>query len=359
MIKQNNRRWLFTAWLGLCFFTLTACEEESKIDKNDPEKEQQVDSLFQNPIHTSGPDPWVFQTDDFYYLTFTTGYNLTVYRSEQMSDLSQAQSKVVWTPPTTGPNAKNIWAPEIHRVNGKWYIYYAADGGENKHHRMYVIENANEDPMTGTWVDKGQLELPDDKWAIDGTIFSHNDRLYYLWSGWAGEENVRQDIYICMMDDPLTPVGERVLLTKPELGWETNGVNPTVTEGPQILKKGNKIFIVYSAGGCWTDGYALGMLAANTNANLMDPNTWSKSQTPVFSQNPKGNAFGPGHNSFFKSKDGSEDWIIYHANPQTGQGCGAERSIRIQPFIWNEDGYPDFGKPHPLNDRLVKPSGEY
>ncbi len=321
--------------------------------------QEEADSLFLNPVLSRGPDPWVFQTGDHYYLTFTTGINIMLYRTSHMSDLTGAIKRVIWTPPLTGPNSRNIWAPEIHRVHGKWYVYYAADDGNNDNHRMFVLENSHEDPAMGQWIDRGELKLPDDRWAIDGTIFEHKDQLYYLWSGWEGIANIRQDIYICKMSDPVTPVGERILLTSPILPWETNGVNPTVTEGPQVLKKGDKLFIVYSAGGCWTDGYALGMLSARQDADLLDPASWEKSQQPVFAQNPEGNAFGPGHNGFFRSLDDSEDWLIYHANASAGQGCGNDRSIRIQPFFWKEDGTPDFGQPHPLDQKLTKPSGEY
>ena len=347
--------------LGILLFVLSACAQDDEPDVKEKEEPEtpEVDSLFLNPIHTSGPDPWVFQKNDQYYLTFTTGINVTLYRSPIMSDLSRAYKKVVWTPPATGPNSKNIWAPEIHHVDGKWYIYYAADDGNNDNHRMFVLENDNEDPVVGQWIDRGELKLPDDRWAIDGTIFEHEDQLYYLWSGWEGSSNGRQDIYISKMSDPLTVEGDRVLLAKPELAWETNGVNPTVVEGPQVLKRNGKIFIVYSAGGCWTDGYALGLLTADEEADLMDPASWTKNPEPVFSQNPEGNAFGPGHNGFFKSKDGTEDWIIYHANPYEGQGCGGARSIRIQPFTWDENGNPEFGDPHPLYKKLTKPAGEY
>lgn len=340
---------------------LTACGEEGGLvnDKMEKEKETVTDSLFLNPIHTRGPDPWVFQKGEHYYLTFTTGFNVTLYKTDAMSDLSDAQERVVWTPPASGHNSRNIWAPEIHWVDSKWFIYYAADDGNNDNHRMFVLENDSEDPMEGQWIDRGQLALPDDRWAIDGSVFEQEGQLYYLWSGWQGSFNGRQDIYICRMIDPLTVSGERVLLTKPELPWETNGVSPTVVEGPQVLKNDGKIFLIYSAGGCWTDGYALGMLSTQASSDLLDPGSWTKAEKPVFSQNENGNAFGPGHNGFFKSADGTEDWIIYHANPQADQGCGNNRSIRIQPFSWNEDGYPVFGQPHPLYQKLIKPSGEY
>lgn len=351
---------LFALFIGPFLLLFSACATDQTVEHKLPgQSDAEADSLFLNPILTSGPDPWVFQTKDYYFLTFTTGINVTLYRSSKISDLSDAFRKVIWTPPSMGPNSRNIWAPELHRVKGKWYVYYAADDGNNDNHRMFVLENSNEDPTVGQWIDKGELRLPDDRWAIDGTIFEHEGQLYYLWSGWEGTTNIRQDIYICKMSDPLTSTGERVLLARPELSWETNGVNPTVTEGPQVLKNGNKLFVVYSAGGCWTDDYTLGMLSAHKDADLMHPGSWKKSQQPVFVQNPEGNAFGPGHNGFFRSMDGTEDWIIYHANAFSEQGCGSNRSIRIQPFYWKGDSTPFFGRPHPLYQKLTRPSGEY
>ncbi|MBV6647671.1 MAG: family 43 glycosylhydrolase, partial [Cyclobacteriaceae bacterium] len=157
---------------GLLWLLLVACAEDTpQKDEEGEETTQPADSLFLNPIFTSGPDPWVFQTEEFYYLTFTTGNNVTLYRSTQMSDLSAASPRVIWTPPATGPNSQNIWAPEIHRVQDKWYVYYAADDGNNENHRMFVLENDNEIPIVGQWTDRGELMLPDDRWAIDGTIF--------------------------------------------------------------------------------------------------------------------------------------------------------------------------------------------
>ncbi|HMJ67641.1 MAG TPA: glycoside hydrolase family 43 protein [Cyclobacteriaceae bacterium] len=316
---------------------------------------------FTNPLLPSGADPWVTSHNRMYYITHSTGNSLKLYRTGAVSQLVQAESKIVWTPPATGMNSKEIWAPEIHRVNGKWYFYYAADDGDNNHHRMWVLENSSEDPFEGTWIDKGKMELPDDKWAIDGTIFEHNGSLYFMWSGWEGDVNVRQDIYITRMSNPWTPQGNRVRLSKPELDWEIKGASadlPTINEGPQFLKHDNSVFIIYSASGCWTDDYSLGMLQADSNADLMAVTSWVKSPLPVFQKNPDGEAFGPGHNSFFQSPDGKEDWIIYHANPEPGQGCNAFRSPRMQPFTWSNDGRPYFGTPAPVGKAMAIPSGE-
>jgi GH43 family beta-xylosidase len=313
---------------------------------------------FTNPLLTSGPDPWVEQMDDWYYVTHTTGQNLRLYRTKKMSDLRNAEVKTIWTPPATGMNSKQIWAPEIHFIQGKWYFYYAADDGMNENHRMWVLENASQDPFTGTWVDKGELELPGDKWAIDGTAFEHGGELYFLWSGWEGDANVRQDIYITKMANPWTAEGDRVLLSKPEFDWETRGGTPAINEAPQYFERGNRLYIFYSASGCWTDDYALGMLIADASSNPLQPTSWAKYVEPIFEKNASALAYGPGHNSFFTSPDGTEDWIVYHANPEPGQGCGGKRSTRMQKFTWTTDGIPEFGNPVQLGAGLEVPSGE-
>lgn len=320
-------------------------------------KPESAESTFINPLLISGADPWVEQQDGWYYVTHTTGRNLRLYRTKSMSDLANAEKKTVWTPPATGMNSKQIWAPEIHYINGKWYFYYAADDGLNENHRMWVLENESADPFTGTWVDKGELKLAGDKWAIDGTVFERGDELYFMWSGWEGDINVRQDIYITKLINPWTAEATRVRLSKPEHPWELSGGRPTINEAPQYLVRGGKCFIIYSASGCWTDDYALGMLSADITANPLDPASWTKSPDAIFSKDPAAQAFGPGHNSFFTSPDGTEDWLLYHANPEAGQGCGGNRSMRMQPFSW-KDGAPDLGKPVPLGTRLKVPSGE-
>ncbi len=285
------------------------------------------------------------------------GNRLTLWKTKAITDLRHAESKVIWRPPATGPYSREIWAPEIHRINGKWYFYFAADDGKNENHRMYVLENASADPMQGTWEFKGQLKDLHNKWAIDGTVFQHKDKLYFLWSGWDGDINGRQDIYISPMSNAWTISGPRVLLSKPTLDWEMNG-DPDVNEGPQILTNQDKLFLVYSASGCWTDFYTLGMLTASANSDILDPASWQKLPQPVFSQSPPDSVFGTGHNSFFQSPDGTETWILYHANAKPGQGCGGFRTPRAQKMTWNADGTPNFGKPIATKVPLTRPAGE-
>jgi GH43 family beta-xylosidase len=130
-----------------------------------------------------------------------------------------------------------------------------------------------------------------------------------------------------------------------------------VNEGPEILEHGDKVFLIFSASGCWTNYYELGMLTASKSSDLLDPASWKKSDQPVFWQSPEAEAFGTGHNTFFKSPDGKQDWILYHANPAANEGCDGKRSPRAQPFTWNADGTPNFGRPIPLDQPIPKPSG--
>lgn len=326
-------------------------------------------ATFTNPLLPNGADPWSIYHEGFYYYMHTTGRNLTIWKTRSLADLKNAEKKIVWKPPAKSPYSKDIWAPELHFIDGKWYIYFAADAGRNQSHRLWVLENSSPDPLRGKWTMKGKLADSTDKWAIDGSVFEHRNQLYLVWSGWEGDVNGRQDIYIARMKNPWTIDSRRVRLSTPQYAWETVGDildwrtsdNPphvAVNEGPQILKHKDKLFLIYSASGCWTESYTLGMLTARSDSDLLDPASWKKDPRPVFRPSPEGKAYAPGHNSFFKSPDGKEDWILYHANPQPNQGCGRWRSPRAQRFTWNADGTPDFGSPVPLGAPIQRPAGE-
>ncbi|MES2374887.1 MAG: glycoside hydrolase family 43 protein [Bacteroidota bacterium] len=319
---------------------------------------------FTNPLLPAGADPFSFYKDGYYYYTHTTGKNITLWKTNSIANLKTAEKKVVFTPPAKGPYSKELWAPEIHFIQNKWYIYFAADSGNNNQHRLFVLENSSRDPLQGEWIMKGKLTTPDDKWAIDGSVFENKGQLYCIWSGWEGDMNGQQNIYIAKMKNPWTVAGNRVRLSAPELDWEMHGDlndvnNPphvNVNEGPEVLVHGNQLFLIYSASGCWTEYYALGMLRTSVNSNLMDPRSWKKSPQPVFKQSPENKVYAPGHNSFFKSPDGKEDWILYHANSEPGQGCGRFRTPRAQKFSWSAEGFPVFGIPVSEKTVLTVPS---
>ncbi|SDK22636.1 Beta-xylosidase, GH43 family [Catalinimonas alkaloidigena] len=351
--------------LGLAA-TAAGCQEPATTDQ--PDVDTTATATFTNPLLPSGADPWSIYHEGYYYYTHTTGRNVTLWKTSSLTALEKAPSKVVWTPPEGEAYSKEVWAPEIHFLNGAWYIYVAADDGHNRNHRMWVLENPSADPLEGEFRLKGQLKTPDDRWAIDGSVFEHRGQMYFVWSGWEGDENGEQDLYLAKLANPWTVEGERVRISRPTYDWETHGTIPNpgpddkpevlVNEGPQPLLHGDRVFVIFSASGCWTEYYALGMLSANADADLMDPASWHKHEEPVFRAENQNGTYAAGHNSFFTSPDGTENWILYHANPEAGQGCGGHRSPRMQPFTWTADGLPDFGTPVSLDEKLPIPSGE-
>ena len=319
---------------------------------------QAQQKTFSNPILPSGADPYSTFHKGFYYYVNSSGTGLVLRKTKNLADLASAERKAIWEAPENTLYSQEVWAPEIHLINGSWYIYFAADDGKNENHRMYAVQNTSEDPFAGNWEFKGKIAAPSDKWAIDGNVFDVDGQLYMIWSGWEGDVNGQQDIYIAKMKDPLTIEGERIKISSPTLAWEkkyVDGPKVFVNEGPQFLEHDGALFIVYSASGCWTDFYSLGLLRLKGN-DLLKARNWAKNQDPIFTQSPENGVYAPGHNSFFKSPDGTQDWILYHANANPGDGCGGKRSPRMQQIHWNADGTPALGTPVATDEVLKIPS---
>jgi GH43 family beta-xylosidase len=309
-------------------------------------------NTFVNPVAANGADPWVIRHEGSYYYCRSRGGGIWVSKSERLVDLGQSRGARVWTPERGKPWSRSLWAPELHYLRGRWYIYVAADDGDNANHRMYVLEGTSQDPLQ-PFVFRGKVAPPTDRWAIDGTVLRMpDDQLYFIWSGWEGTNNVAQDLYIAPMSDPLTISGDRVCISRPEHDWEKKG-NPLVNEGPQVLWHGEKLFIIYSASGSWADDYCLGQLTW-TGGAVLDPKSWVKKPTPVFAGTDQ--VVSPGHASFVKSRDGKEDWIVYHTAKH--RGAGWNRQVQIQRFSWNPDGSPNFGEPVATGAPLLLPGGE-
>lgn len=308
-----------------------------------------ITRTVQNPIAASGADPWVVRDGNRYYYCYSGGNGVCVNEIEGLHAITTQGGTKVYTAPAGTMWSSEYWAPELHKIGGKWYIYVAADDGNNHNHRMYVLESTGQSP-TDPFVMKGKITDPTDKWAIDGTVFAYADQLYFVWSGWAGDVNVDQRIYIAHMSNPWTIDGERVQLSMPEYDWETRGGRPAINEGPAALARGSTVHLIYSASGSWSDHYCLGKLTFR-GGDILDPANWIKSSEPVFAKTDR--AFGPGHCSFTTAADGST-WMVYHANLVSGTGWGG-RSVWIHPVDWSGDE-PIFGCPTAPGTALSLPS---
>ncbi|MDB6067794.1 MAG: putative beta-xylosidase [Pedosphaera sp.] len=317
---------------------------------------------FSNPIVQPGADPFVAWYDGFYYFTCTEGAGknqINIRQARSLAGLQSATPAVIWHAPDFGPDCRDIWAPELHLLQGHWYVYFAGTSTNEPdiNRRMFVLESRDADPM-GPYTEKARLGIPgDDHYAIDGTVLQQPDgSLYFIWSGRAVEQVGPQNLYIARMSNPWTLTGSRVKISSPEFDWEKKGWS--VNEGPAVLQHNQAVFVTYSASGGTTPDYCLGLLA-NTNGDLLNPRAWRKSPQPVFASysGDDGKVFTVGHNSFFKSPDGREDWIIYHGK-ENQDGTWKGRSARAQKFFWSTKGEPVFGHPVPAGIFIALPSGE-
>ncbi|MDX2163423.1 MAG: family 43 glycosylhydrolase [bacterium] len=316
---------------------------------------------FENPLIQFGQDPSVIYVDGMYYLVQSTAGTLVLHAADTLTGLGRTQPVPIFTPPPAQPYSYDLWAPELyyHEPTGEWFVYIAATSspGLNATHRMYAIQADSDDPL-GSWSFRGKVYDPaNDFWAIDGAVFTWDDQLYMVWSGWETTQgDFPQNLYIAPMSDPLTISGERVLISEPDQPWEMSVAQ--LQEGPQPFIYEDTLSIVYSADASWSAAYSLGLLHL-TGDDPLDPAAWTKIG-PIFDRydGEAGSVYGPGHNaSPVPSPDGRESWLVYHAIASEFGGW-AERGIHAQPFTWNPDGTPYFGDPIPDEIPVDLPSGE-
>lgn len=321
---------------------------------------QGPEPTFRNPLRPDrGADPWIVYHDGNYYLLTTTGTSeLFIYQSPTLGGLHDARPIQVWQDDTPD-RCCNMWSPELHLLDGpdgpRWYLYYTA-GPDSDNTRLtqrtHVLESEGEDPL-GPYTYKARVYDPaDDTGQLDASILQWEGDLYFLTAVW---DEYGESLYIAPMSDPWTLSGDRVRIASPTYAWEK--VANESNEAPVALVHDDQLFITYSAGSCTSPDYILGMLTF-TGDDVLDPDAWTKNPEPVFERSDANSVFGPGHNGFFKSPDGTEDWIVYHANDSVTGGCDDQRTTRAQPFTWNDDGTPDFGEPVSLETELPVPSGE-
>jgi GH43 family beta-xylosidase len=303
-----------------------------------------------NPLVPQRADPWIYKhTDGYYYFTATVPEydRLEIRRAPQIGALGNAEAKVIWHKHNTGPMGSHIWAPEIHHINGKWYIYFAAGGAEDVWAiRIYVLENSAANPLEGDWIEKGQLKTDWESFSLDATTFQHQGTRYLAWAQHDPKIGGNTCLYIAKMDSPWSIVSPQVRISQPEYDWET--VKFKVNEGAAVLVRNGYVFLTYSASA--TDHhYAMGLLAAKENADLLNAASWWKSPLPVMVSSPPNQQFGPGHNSFTVAEDGKTDLLVYHARSYReikGDPLhNPDRHTRVQPFAWRADGFPFFGEP--------------
>lgn len=328
---------------------LSACKPA---DKESPPADAATPSAVPDIFIAQRADPFIHRTQDghYYFIASAPEFDRIELRSaDSLMGLKTAVAKTVWRKHATGAMGANIWAPELHYFDGTWYIYFAAaDADQPFLIRMYVLANRNADPMQGEWEELGKVKTARDSFSLDATSFEHKGQRYLVWAQKDPEEKLNSALYISTLVSP-TQVGEgETEISRPELDWEVQGYK--VNEGAAVIVRNGKIFISYSASA--TDHrYAMGLLWADVDADLLNPASWHKMPQPIFATNETLKRYGPGHNSFTLADDGQTDILVYHARDYLElQGTpltDPNRHTYIRRLEWTSDGFPDFGQNKP------------
>ena len=305
-------------------------------------------TAYNKPFIFQRADPYILRSGDgsYYFTASVPEYDRIVLRhAGTLAGLRTAEEKTVWVK----PQSIHIWAPELHQIDGTWYIYYAGgDKDDVWEIRPYVLRCLG-DPMTGEWVEMGPMLPADDDpfsfraFSLDATVFESGGERYYIWAEKVGVGKQISNLYIARLAAPNKLATVQVLLTTPDYDWERGDF--WVNEGPAVLKHDGKIFLTFSAN---TTGelYCMGMLWAREDADLLDPASWTKLRLPVMKSDDEKEIHGPGHNCFVKADDGVTDLCVYHARQydemEGNPLYDPNRHVYISPVTYDENGFPVF-----------------
>lgn len=297
-------------------------------------------------------DPYVYRHIDgtYYFTASRPGYDaIALRRAETLEELDRAEEVTIWEKHRTGPMGAHIWAPELHYLQEKWYIYFAAGDAEDKWHiRPYVLECRGQDPIKDGWVEKGMLQCAEEdefsfqSFSLDATVFEHRGEYYCVWAEKTGVGKMISNLYIARMESPTKLATVQALLTTPDYDWERREL--WVNEGPAVLKHNGKIYLTYSAGDTGAN-YCVGMLTLDQNADPLDPRCWEKKRFPVLQSEEEKGIYGPGHNSFSVDNEGNPV-IIFHARTEkeiVGDPLDdPNRHAMYRKVLWRLNGEPFF-----------------
>lgn len=309
-------------------------------------------------------DPFItLGNDGYYYFTASypmyghddkEGYDRVILRrSKTIEGLKTAEEKVILDEKDSDSEFRFIWAPELHFIGGKWYVFYAASGSADNiwDINCHAAVCTGADPYNDKWVTKGKFQAAegDDfaftRFSLDMTYFECGGKSYVIWAQNGGNSN----LYIAEVDpsEPWKTVTPAMLLTKPEYDWEK--IRIPVNEGPSVLFHDGKVIVAYSASATGPE-YCIGFMYADEKADLLDRASWTKTDKPALTSDDLVDEYGPGHNSFTVDENGDVIFVYHSRSKECFEGkCGYSdgdslydpcRSARIRKVVWDENGLP-------------------
>jgi GH43 family beta-xylosidase len=318
-------------------------------------------SGYTNPLNpqTDNADPCIVYCNKtkYYYGIYTGGTSLRLHRAKKLGDLfSNDESEIIYRANEADDTYGFLWAPELHYIDGWWYLYTSTHQTATNRYLKHVIclKAKSEDLLEGF---EFAAHINKELFAIDPTIYQDrkNQKLYICFSAMIDGE---QKLAIQELKNPTEPIGDYTVIASAKYDWEL--VPPydkmKINEGAYFIENQGRLFIVYSGNGCWSDDYILGVLEF-VGTDMLSADAWVKHPEPVMT---KGNGnYGPGHATFFYSPDQSELWIAHHCLHDTNPSCDVMvRHCHAQKVLFDQSGFPIMDKPLPKNTVFPAPSGE-
>lgn len=272
------------------------------------------------PFIPQRADPYIRRIDGRWYFTASVpAYDCIILRTaDTLEGLRNAPEQQVWQAHDCGCMSRHIWAPELYRLDGSWYIYFAAGERDDPWKiRPWVLRCRDEDPITGRWEECGMLERASgdeysfEAFSLDMTVFELNGKRYCIWAEKVGAGRMISNLYIAEMETPLKLKTPQMLLTSPTYAWERHGF--WVNEGPTVVEHQGRVYMTYSASDT-SAAYCMGLLWMEADADPMDIAAWHKLSKPVFVTDAEKGIYGPGHNTFFTDEERAV-YTSYHARP--------------------------------------------
>jgi arabinan endo-1,5-alpha-L-arabinosidase len=294
------------------------------------------------------PDPSIIQDTDGTFYIFATGPGLPIYRSHNLVEWDKvdrvfADPVPAWARQAV-PGTEGIWAPEVARLNDRFYVYYSVStfGSQRSVIGVAVNTTLNPDSANYRWEDLGLVVESSPRRtpfnAIDAAAFQNEDgRAYLVWGSYFGG----------IMLAPLDPAtGKLVENADPILVAARAPGGPDAIEAPYLTRRGDYYYLWLSWDWCCGGAESTYKVMIGRSHSPTGPfldhtgkDLAAGGGTLVLANND--NWRGPAHNSVAKTETG--DWMAHHTYDTLN--LHKHRIGQVRPIYWTADGWPVAGEP--------------